>query len=146
VAQGRARVCVQKGIEDLLSVSDFMLTQRFSQQTVDEIIKEAPASSSRSSTRIGTKANGSRNRIASADIDISSNKPRSSRGHITETTLTTAMTNTNDTPSIASFVGPAHKPDILCAFCQGTAQYNYKSKRAEALISCAECGSSGECI
>lgn len=45
---------------------------------------------------------------------------------------------------IASFVGPAHKPDILCAFCQGTAHRNFVTAQPEVLISCVECGSSGE--
>lgn len=46
-------------------------------------------------------------------------------------------------PHIASFVGPAHKPDILCAFCQGTAAQNFSTGQPELLISCVECGSSG---
>lgn len=56
----------------------------------------------------------------------------------------TAINTSQPVKPIAAFVGPAHKPDILCAFCQGTAQENYKTLLAEILISCVECGSSGE--
>jgi hypothetical protein len=62
---------------------------------------------------------------------------------MTEKAAAAKSTNGNATP-IASFVGARHKPDELCAFCAGTVNRNYHTGQKEVLISCVECGSSGE--
>jgi ribosomal protein L44E len=50
----------------------------------------------------------------------------------------------NSRDRIASFVGPAAKAEEECAFCEGTSSQNKVTNLPEVLISCVECGSSGE--
>lgn len=43
-----------------------------------------------------------------------------------------------------SFLQPVVEPIPICSFCLGTKEQN-RDKKPEELISCADCGNSGEC-
>lgn len=47
-------------------------------------------------------------------------------------------------PSALSLCQPVAEPIPICSFCLGTKEQN-RDKRPEELISCADCGNSGEC-
>lgn len=47
-------------------------------------------------------------------------------------------------PSCSAVCQPVAEPIPICSFCLGTKEQN-RDKRPEELISCADCGNSGEC-
>lgn len=126
-------------------------------QAVNDIIspREPKASSSRRPARRQRSASSSKGRQESIELGDS---PKTSRGRglgemkerQTKRKVVKSSKGSRDGAvakqgRIASFVGPAHAPDVLCAFCQGTQTKNAATGLPEVLISCVECGSSGEC-
>ena len=137
--------CCSPTIEGDQSSTDAFSTS----QAVNDIIspREAVrASSSRWPMRAG-KASVRKGSNATHDGESQTGSSRRSKGseerRMKRRTGRPASAEHRD-DRIASFVGPAHKPDILCAFCQGTAHKNFVTAQPEVLISCVECGSSGE--
>ncbi|PWN33824.1 uncharacterized protein FA14DRAFT_161491 [Meira miltonrushii] len=116
------------------SESEFDPNSDDEESVVNELVNaNGNGSTSSTSTYSPPKARRSKKASTSANsIASTSNTPHRSK-NITP----------NGSSSIASFIGPAHKPDVLCAFCQGTVQNNFKTGLPEVLISCVECGSSG---
>lgn len=71
----------------------------------------------------------------------SKKRRRSTNGNSTQAAVPSGLATAGR--SRTPFAGPIAVPDTTCAFCKQATKVN-SWDRSESLISCAECGSSGE--
>lgn len=117
-------------------VSDLVSPQK------DSLSKAPKLASKLTRHSIAGKIGSSSRQTQAPRPEFAKRKKASSTLPLSSSSLSLAPTQRSERP-IASFVGPAHTPDFLCAFCRGTTERHGLTKAPELLISCVECGSSG---